>query len=234
MLQKKMSKQQRRNLSGYVFLHFMKRVINAFPKRKTKDTAGPEEREETSVKLIIGLGNPGSKYEKTRHNVGFRVIDELSDRLSIPLDKQKFKGIYGAGMIGSEKVFLLKPLTYMNLSGESVRPLMDYYQIDVDEIIVIYDDLDLPAGKIRLRTKGSAGGHNGMKSIIQHLGTPEFNRIRLGIDRPKNGMTIVNYVLGSFTEEEAPLIEDSVKRSADACENWISQPFTEVMNTFNK
>ncbi|WP_070121569.1 aminoacyl-tRNA hydrolase [Bacillus marinisedimentorum] len=186
------------------------------------------------MKLIIGLGNPGSKYEKTRHNVGFRVIDELSDRLNIPLDKQKFNGIFGSGMIGSEKVFLLKPLTYMNLSGESVRPLMDYYNIEVEEIAVIYDDLDLPAGKIRLRAKGSGGGHNGMKSIIQHLGTQEFNRIRIGIDRPKNGMPIVNYVLGTFTEEEAPLVDEAVRRSAEACESWLSQPFTEVMNTFNK
>ncbi len=228
-----MSKQQRRNLSGYVFLPFMKRVKDAFSRGKTK-TTGSEEREETSVKLIIGLGNPGSKYEKTRHNVGFRVIDELSDRLNIPLDKQKFNGIFGSGMIGSEKVFLLKPLTYMNLSGESVRPLMDYYNIEVEEIAVIYDDLDLPAGKIRLRAKGSGGGHNGMKSIIQHLGTQEFNRIRIGIDRPKNGMPIVNYVLGTFTEEEAPLVDEAVRRSAEACESWLSQPFTEVMNTFNK
>ncbi len=186
------------------------------------------------MKLIVGLGNPGKQYEHTRHNVGFMVIDKLAKELSIPLDRQKFNGLYGMGHISGEKVILLKPLTYMNLSGECIRPLMDYYDIDNDEIVVIYDDLDLPVGKIRLRTKGSAGGHNGIKSMILHLATQEFNRIRIGIDRPKNGMKITDYVLGRFTEEEQADLIDTINRSANACEKWVaSSPFTQVMNEFN-
>jgi PTH1 family peptidyl-tRNA hydrolase len=185
------------------------------------------------MKLIVGLGNPGKQYEQTRHNVGFMVIDKLSKELSIPLDRQKFNGIYGMGHISGEKIILLKPLTYMNLSGECIRPLMDYYEINDDEMVVIYDDLDLPVGKIRLRTKGSAGGHNGIKSMILHLGTQEFNRIRVGIDRPNNGMKISDYVLGQFTEEEAQGVSEAIDRSANACEKWLSTSFVQVMNDYN-
>ncbi len=186
------------------------------------------------MKLIIGLGNPGKQYEHTRHNVGFITVDELAKRNNIPLDKEKFKGSFGTGIIQNEKVILLKPLTYMNLSGESVRPLMDYYQIDIDNILVIYDDLDLPVGKIRLRTKGSAGGHNGMKSIIQHTGTQEFKRIRIGVDRPQNGMKVPDYVLGKFNSEEISSVVDSIKSSADASEKWMSDSFLDVMNLYNR
>ncbi|GMB10069.1 aminoacyl-tRNA hydrolase [Thermolongibacillus altinsuensis] len=185
------------------------------------------------VKLFVGLGNPGKEYERTRHNVGFMVIDELSRRFQVSLDQAKFKGIFGIGMVGGEKVILCKPLTYMNLSGECVRPLMDYYRIDVEDIIVVYDDLDLPTGTIRLRPKGSAGGHNGMKSLIHHLGTDHFKRIRIGIDRPQNGMKVTDYVLGRFTEEEMTKIETAIQKSADACEKWLSTPFIQVMNEFN-
>lgn len=185
------------------------------------------------MKLIVGLGNPGREYETTRHNIGFMVIDELSKRWNIPLNQQKFKGIYGSGVVGGEKVVLLKPLTYMNLSGESIRPLMDFYKLDVEDFVVMYDDLDLPVGKLRLRMKGSAGGHNGIKSTIAHLGTQEFNRIRIGIDRPKNGMKVVDYVLGRFTSEEMPEVQHSINKSADACEKWLTVPFFQVMNTFN-
>ncbi|MFZ3591030.1 aminoacyl-tRNA hydrolase [Bacillus sp. DJP31] len=186
------------------------------------------------MKLIIGLGNPGRQYAQTRHNVGFIAVDELAHRHTISLDKEKFKGLFGTGVIHNEKVVLLKPLTYMNLSGESVRSLMDYYQISIDDIIVIYDDLDLPVGKIRLRTKGSAGGHNGMKSIIQHTGTQEFKRIRIGVDRPQNGMKVPDYVLGKFSPEEIPDVVDSIKASADACEKWTNHTFLDVMNLFNR
>jgi PTH1 family peptidyl-tRNA hydrolase len=186
------------------------------------------------MKLLIGLGNPGREYAQTRHNVGFIAIDELAHRHQITLDKEKFKGIFGTGTINGEKVVLLKPLTYMNLSGESVRPIMDYYNIDIEEIVVIYDDLDLPVGKIRLRTKGSAGGHNGMKSIIQHLGTQEFKRVRIGIDRPKNGMKVPDYVLGRFSTDEVASVVDSIKITADACEKWMSHSFVDVMNEFNR
>ncbi len=185
------------------------------------------------MKLIVGLGNPGKEYERTRHNVGFMVIDELAKRFAISLDQLKFKGLFGAGTVDGEKIILLKPLTYMNLSGESIRPLMDYYKIDIEDFIIMYDDLDLPIGKLRLRTKGSAGGHNGVKSTIAHLGTQDFNRIRIGIDRPKNGMKVPDYVLGRFTNEEQSPLAETIQKSADACEEWIHTPFLQVMNTFN-
>jgi peptidyl-tRNA hydrolase, PTH1 family len=185
------------------------------------------------MKLIVGLGNPGKQYDGTRHNIGFEVIDKISEKLNINLDQAKFKGIYGYGMVEGEKVFLLKPLTYMNLSGESIIALMNYYQIEIEDLLVIYDDLDLPVGRIRLRQKGSAGGHNGIKSIISHLGTGEFNRIRVGIDRPSNGMTVVDYVLGRFFKEEQEQVSASVQKSVDACTDWIKKPFIQVMNTYN-
>ncbi len=185
------------------------------------------------MKIIVGLGNPGKQYEATRHNIGFHVIDELSKRLDIPLTQSKFNGMYGIGHVGTEKVMLLKPLTYMNLSGECVVPMMDYYEVNDDEIVVIYDDLDLQVGKLRLRQKGSAGGHNGIKSIIQHLGSQEFNRIRIGVDRPKNGMKVPDYVLSNFSEDEKIEMIHAVKNSANACEDWVTKKFLDVMNTYN-
>lgn len=192
-----------------------------------------KESSGTRMKLIVGLGNPGREYELTRHNIGFMAIDELAKRWNISLNEQKFKGVFGAGFVNGEKVILLKPLTYMNLSGESIRPLMDYYKIDVEDFVVLYDDLDIPVGKLRLRMKGSAGGHNGVKSTISHLGTQEFQRIRMGIDRPKNGMRVVDYVLGRFTSEEIPDVNHSIEKAADACEEWLNKPFLQIMNTFN-
>lgn len=185
------------------------------------------------MKLIVGLGNPGPKYENTRHNVGFMVIDQLSKKFSIPLAETKFKGIYGYKVVNGEKLFLLKPLIYMNLSGESMKPLMDYYKISVEDIVVIYDDLDLPVGKIRLRQKGSHGGHNGIRSIIAHLGTSDFNRIRVGIDRPEKGMSISNYVLANFGKEEMLEMERAIERTSEACERWLEKDFLQVMNEFN-
>lgn len=192
-----------------------------------------KESSGTRMKLIVGLGNPGREYELTRHNIGFMAIDELAKRWNISLNEQKFKGVFGVGFVNGEKVILLKPLTYMNLSGESIRPLMDYYKIDVEDFVVMYDDLDIPVGKLRLRMKGSAGGHNGVKSMISHLGTQEFQRIRMGIDRPKNGMKVVDYVLGRFTSEEIPDVNHSIEKAADACEEWLNKPFLQIMNTFN-
>ncbi|MDA2665356.1 aminoacyl-tRNA hydrolase [Bacillus cereus group sp. Bc011] len=192
-----------------------------------------KESSGTRMKLIVGLGNPGREYELTRHNIGFMAIDELAKRWNISLNEQKFKGVFGAGFVNGEKVILLKPLTYMNLSGESIRPLMDYYKIDVEDFVVLYDDLDIPVGKLRLRMKGSAGGHNGVKSTISHLGTQEFQRIRMGIDRPKNGMKVVDYILGRFTSEEIPDVNHSIEKAADACEEWLNKPFLQIMNTFN-
>jgi PTH1 family peptidyl-tRNA hydrolase len=193
-----------------------------------------DQEEVGEMKLIVGLGNPGKQYEHTRHNIGFEVIDECSRLFNIPLDQSKHKGLYGIGFYKGEKVLLLKPLTYMNLSGESIRAVVDYYQIDIENAVIVYDDLDLPAGKVRLRQKGSAGGHNGIKSTIAHLGTQEFNRIRIGINRPPKGMKVPDYVLGRFTKEEQESVMDAVKKSAAACEMWLGQPFIQVMNEYNQ
>lgn len=185
------------------------------------------------MKLIVGLGNPGKQYADTRHNVGFKVIDFLSNQWNIDLKEAKFQGLFGRGVVNGEKVILLKPMTYMNLSGEAVVPLMDYYNLPEEDLLVIYDELDLVPGKIRLRYKGSAGGHNGMKSIINHLGTQEFNRIRIGIGRPEPGLPVTNYVLGKFKPEEKQLIEEMIKKSGQAAEMWLEKPFIDVMNIFN-
>lgn len=185
------------------------------------------------MKLIVGLGNPGKKYEETRHNIGFRVIDELAKNFQISLNQEKFKGIFGFDTITGEKVFLLKPLTYMNLSGESVRPIMDFYKISIDDVVVVYDDLDLPPGKIRLRQKGGHGGHNGIKSLLAHLGTENFKRIRVGVGRPEPGVAVANYVLSTFRPDEKEEMEEAVSQAAKACENWLSKDFLNVMNSFN-
>ncbi|WP_048827608.1 aminoacyl-tRNA hydrolase [Bacillus sp. B-jedd] len=186
------------------------------------------------MKLIVGLGNPGRQYADTRHNIGFAVIERLADKLGIPLDQAKHKGLFGSGFYKGEKLALLMPLTYMNLSGESIRAAMDFYKLEPEDIVVIYDDLDLPVGKIRLRQKGSPGGHNGIKSTIAHLGTQEFNRVRIGISRPPAGMAVTDYVLGRFRKEEEPLMAEAVEKSAAACEAWFEKPFLQVMNEFNQ
>lgn len=191
------------------------------------------ESEDIEMKLVVGLGNPGQSYEGTRHNVGFETIDHCEKSLNIPLNQSKFKGAYGFDNINNEKIFLLKPLTFMNLSGESVVPLMNFYKISVENLLVIYDDLDLKPGTIRLRQKGSHGGHNGMKSIINHLGTDEFNRIRIGIGRPEPGISVSNYVLGSFHSSERELINEATLKASEAVEAWTTTPFLRVMNDFN-
>ncbi|WP_432353757.1 aminoacyl-tRNA hydrolase [Sporosarcina sp. A2] len=185
------------------------------------------------MKMIIGLGNPGKQYATTRHNVGFQAIDLLAEQLNAPVMQTKFNGMITTVYVGTEKVMLVKPLTFMNLSGECVRPLMDYYEIDDDEIVVIYDDLDLVPGKLRLRAKGGAGGHNGMKSLIAHLGTNEFNRIRIGVGRPDGPMSVADYVLSSFGKDEQPLIQEAVEKSAAATRAWVNHPFLEIMNEYN-
>lgn len=186
------------------------------------------------MKCIVGLGNPGKKYEKTRHNVGFMVIDELANRYNWNLNKSKFKGNFCVEHFEGEKVVLLKPETFMNLSGESIRAMMDFYNMELENIIVIYDDLDLSPGKIRLRQKGGHGGHNGVRNTIDHLGTKDFKRIRVGIGRPKFNIPVVDFVLGEFPKEDEEAINASINKSADACEEWLKgKPFLEVMNTYN-
>lgn len=186
------------------------------------------------MKCIIGLGNPGPKFEETRHNIGFMVIDELLSRHNWKLDKEKYKGQHTVERLSGEKVMLLKPLTYMNLSGESIRPLMEYYDLNPEDIVVIYDDLDLPPGKVRLRQKGGHGGHNGIRSTIDQLDTKEFPRIRIGVGRPSSPMPVPDYVLGKFQGEDLAAAKESIQKAADACEAWMEKSFLEVMNEFNK
>lgn len=183
--------------------------------------------------IIAGLGNPTREYSKTRHNAGFEVIDVLADRLGTTVEDKKFKGLYGRGIIGGEKVLLLKPQTFMNLSGESIREAADFYKVEPDHIIVIYDDISLGVGQLRIRTKGSAGGHNGIKSIIAHLGTQEFPRIKVGVgDKPKK-MDLADYVLSRFSKEDQALMEDAYKEAARAAEVMIGQGADAAMNQFN-
>lgn len=186
------------------------------------------------MKCIVGLGNPGRKYEKTRHNIGFMVIDELASRFNTNLSEVKHKAIYTITTINGEKVMLIKPQTYMNLSGEAVRPLMDYYKIATEDVVVVYDDLDLPVGKVRLREKGGHGGHNGIRSLIQHLGTKEFKRVRIGVGRPTNAQPVVDYVLQPFAKVETEEIKLVKLEAADACEMWLEKSYIDVMNAYNK
>ena len=184
------------------------------------------------MKLIVGLGNPGKEYERTRHNVGFMVVDALADAFQVSINTQKFKGEYVKFKYKNEDIILLKPLTYMNNSGESVIQVMNFFKIDVDDLIVIYDDMDMPTGKLRLRQSGSAGGHNGMKSIIQHVGTQNFKRIRVGIDKHAL-IPVVDYVLGRFSKEQQPLISEGIENAKKAVQTMIDKDFVAAMNTYN-
>lgn len=185
------------------------------------------------MKLIVGLGNPGKEYALTRHNVGFMAIDELASHFSIDVTKSKFKGLYGEGTVKGEKIVLLKPLTYMNLSGESLREALTWYKPNPEDLVIIYDDMDTVVGKVRLRSKGSAGGHNGIKSVIQHYGTQEFNRIRIGVGRPHPGTDVIRHVLTNFRKEEAEPIRDVVSKTPAIIECIIAEGFMKAMNRFN-
>lgn len=184
------------------------------------------------MKLIVGLGNPGKEYAQTRHNIGFMAIDALAQKWGIEMNREKFKGIYGMGVVNGEKVYLLKPLTFMNLSGECVRPFMDYFGIEDDELVIIYDDMDTTVGTIRLRAKGGHGGHNGMRSLIQHLGTNQFARVRMGVSKPTHE-SVVNYVLGRFRQEEEQAVADSITKTTEAMTYYLAHSFENVMNRFN-
>lgn len=181
--------------------------------------------------LIVGLGNPGIQYENTRHNIGFKVIDNIAKEYNIEINRQKFKGVYGEGFINGEKVILLKPTTYMNLSGESIREVVDFYKLTCEDIVVIYDDISLDVGRLRIREKGSAGGHNGIKSIIAHLGTDVFPRIKVGVGQPN--VDLVNYVLGKFTDEEMEVLSESIDASTKAVSEIIKYDANTAMNKFN-
>ncbi|MBG9988213.1 aminoacyl-tRNA hydrolase [Aerococcaceae bacterium DSM 111176] len=186
------------------------------------------------MKMIVGLGNPGNKYDGTKHNIGFDVIDEILRQENLTMDEEKFRADYTIWRHQGERILLVKPYTYMNLSGEAVLPLMSYYGVGQDDICVVYDDLDLKPGQIRLRQKGSAGGHNGMKSIIQMLGSQEFNRIRVGIGRPAGGWKVVDHVLAPFSKEDRDLVDVTVKEATDAIRHWIdTDDFIKSMNEYN-
>lgn len=182
--------------------------------------------------LIAGLGNPGKQYAGTRHNVGFMAIDRIADALSISVNRLGYKAIYGDGFINGEKIILAKPQTFMNLSGESVRAIADFYRIPAENVIIIYDDMALPVGKIRIRERGSAGGHNGMKSIISHLGTQEFPRIRVGIGEPPHSG--VDFVLSSFSKEERPDIDEAVSKMDKIIKMVLEHDVAYAMNIFNR
>ena len=185
--------------------------------------------------LIAGLGNPGRQYEKTRHNMGFDTIDELIDRHRIPQGGIAHKAMYGKGMIAGEKVLAVKPLTYMNLSGESLREWVNYYKLDPEtEMIVIYDDIDLDPGQIRIRKKGSAGGHNGIKSIIAQLGTQNFYRIKVGVGAKPRGWDLADYVLGRFSSDERIAVDKAICDAADAVEMILRDGIESAMNHYNR
>ena len=185
--------------------------------------------------IIAGLGNPGGKYEKTKHNMGFQVIDLLADKYHIEMNQKKLKAICGTGIIEGVKVLLLKPQTFMNLSGESIRDAVDFYKIDPEtELIVIYDDISLPPGHLRIRKKGSAGGHNGIKNIIQHLGTQVFPRIRVGVGEKPEGWDLADYVLSGFSKEDEVLVKESWERAVEAAAVMLTDGPEKAMNDFNR
>ena len=185
--------------------------------------------------LIVGLGNPGKQYENTRHNVGFDAVDLLVDEYRVPSSGKQHKAMYGKGVIAGQKVILAKPLTYMNLSGESVRALVDYYKIDPEEeLLVIYDDISLEVGQLRIRRKGSAGGHNGIKNIIANLGSSVFPRIKVGVGEKPKGYDLADYVLGKFSKEDRVLMEEGYDLACEASTLIMQGAIDQAMNEYNQ
>ena len=184
--------------------------------------------------LIVGLGNPGRQYEQTRHNIGFDAVDALAEQYQISVNEKKHKALCGKGVIAGEKVVLAKPQTYMNLSGESVAELLHYYKLDAEsELLVIFDDISLAPGGIRIRKKGSAGGHNGIKNIIAQTGTQNFMRIKLGVGEKPEGWDLADHVLGRFSAAERSLTESAVSDAVTAAEMILSGEIDKAMNRFN-
>lgn len=185
------------------------------------------------MKIIVGLGNPGNQYISTRHNVGFEAIDYIADEYGICLNEKKFKAIYGKGIINNERVILVKPQTYMNLSGESLRMILDFYKVETKDIIIVFDDISLNLGQLRIRLKGSAGGHNGIKSIISAIGTNEFARIKIGIGENRTYHDLADYVLGKFSDEEKNIMDMAYKAVSKAVYKMIDD-VNSAMNIYNK
>ena len=188
---------------------------------------------EDKMYIVAGLGNPGNEYQMTRHNIGFEVIDYMAAQYNIKVNKIKFKGICGECNISGEKVVFLKPQTYMNESGRAIGPLMNWYKLEPEDLIVAHDDMDIPAGTIRIRKKGSAGGHNGIKSVLAHVGDEHFARVRIGIGRPLPGWTVVNHVLAAFPEEDQPKIREAIDYLIPAVECIVTHDVDMAMNQFN-
>lgn len=201
---------------------------------KSDRAAFLRERNERTMKMIVGLGNIGTRYDETRHNTGFMVVDQLARDYHLgAFTHLKQEAVAVSGVINGEKVMLVKPTTFMNDSGRAVGPLVDYYDIDLDDLVIVNDDLDMPVGKVRLKTHGASGGHNGLKSIISALGTKNFNRVKVGIDHPQNG-TVVSHVLGKFSKEERPKFDQAVEQAEHALEDWINgEDFAKLMNAYN-
>lgn len=201
---------------------------------KSDRAAFLRERNERTMKMIVGLGNIGTRYDETRHNTGFMVVDQLARDYHLgAFTHLKQEAVAVSGIINGEKVMLVKPTTFMNDSGRAVGPLVDYYDIDLDDLVIVNDDLDMPVGKVRLKTHGASGGHNGLKSIISALGTKKFNRVKVGIDHPQHG-TVVSHVLGKFSKEERPKFDQAVEQAEHALEDWINgEDFAKLMNAYN-
>lgn len=183
--------------------------------------------------FIVGLGNPGLQYENTRHNVGFMTIDYLANKYDIDVRKLKFKSLYGQGEISGHKVMLIKPQTYMNNSGEAIRELKNFYKFDIDKLIVIYDDIDIDFGTIRIRKKGSAGSHNGMKSIIYQIQDDQFPRIKVSIGKKPEKWDLANFVLSGFSQEEVGVLEDEIRLAAEGIEIILKDDIDKAMNKCN-
>ena len=184
--------------------------------------------------IIAGLGNPGREYDMTRHNIGFEVIDYMADQFNVKINKLKFKALYGEVNIAGEKVYLMKPQTFMNLSGEAIREFSAFFKIPAENIIIINDDISLERGKIRIRRKGSAGGHNGLKSIIYQLQTDEFPRIKMGVGAPTHeDYDLADFVLGRFSKEEIPILEDAIIKASKAAEEIIKKGIDSAMNKYS-
>ena len=183
--------------------------------------------------IIVGLGNPEPEYSNTRHNMGFDTINKIAKKYNIEFSKTNFKGIYGTGRIEGEKVILLKPQTYMNLSGESIKEIIDFYKLNTDNLIIIYDDIDIEPGIIKLRKTGGPGTHNGMKSVIKEIGTEKFPRVRIGIGKPEHKGDLINYVIGKIPEEDKKILEKSTDVAKDAVIEIIKNGMDKAMNLFN-
>ena len=213
----------------------MTRLSSQKRQRLSEKECNQAYKEDTDIMYVIaGLGNPDKKYEKTRHNVGFDVIDTLAEKYNISVSESKHRALCGSGYIAGQKVLLVKPQTYMNLSGESIQAILNFYKLDADsELLVIYDDISLAPGRIRVRAKGSAGGHNGIKNIIAMTGTQGFARIKVGVGEKPEGWDLADYVLGHFSKDERALVEDAFEDACEAVEMFLMDDLNGAMNRFN-